>query len=643
MKLETLHRGTRIAVRVCTPPQRMTAIMAIVEDEEATALLLQLYHQPDELAVPAAEMLQPGTVLILKEPFFKCRTDGAYSLRVDHVSDIIWLKGTEEHIPSQWRKAKSTSNDSTSVRFEGNQAVEKSNWAGAQLLYTSAIETAVTAEDERLAHLNRSLANLRLGRLESALSDAVRGGSDSRQASEKGIFREARALYELGFFDRCLQKLHQLLESHPRNSAAEQELRRVETRLLEQQGGRYVFDQMYKQAKKTPPLVDCASYAAVVEVRKSPGRGYGLFTNTAVSVGELLLCEKAFAYSYADDETTERCQILMNLSTKMMTVGGQARLLNQVIQKLYHNPRLSAEFRELHHGDYKPVPVCEIDGIPVVDSFFVEKVISLNSFGAPRTSRSSFSKFLKKTTTGESQERSHTTCGIWLLASRINHSCVGNCLRSFIGDMQIVRATRNLEAGTEITFPYRVPVPHESYETAHKGLSNWGFSCTCELCEDRRKTTRGALKQRTKLVKELEKVLGGPVMTDISRAKLLLEKLEKTYPPTDGAHLRLELWNPYFALGAHLLLVDRPSDAVEMIAKGFEALDFRMTASSQRLDIEKWGVVNDFVPCAFANLFKAYIEIAPELCKPAEEYAEIAYSIVVGESETICDAFPELA
>lgn len=134
MRLETHHRGRKVTVRVLTPPQRMTAIMAIVEDEDGTAILLQLYHQPEELQVPANELIRPDMVLILKEPYFKCCIDGSYSLRVDHVSDVIWTEGTEAHVPAQWRKLMTISTKSANIRQRGNLAVKHQNWAQVQRL-----------------------------------------------------------------------------------------------------------------------------------------------------------------------------------------------------------------------------------------------------------------------------------------------------------------------------------------------------------------------------------------------------------------------------------------------------------------------------------------------------------------------------
>lgn len=135
MRLETHHRGKGTLVRVLTPPQRMTSVMAIVEDEQGTALLLQLYYQPDEPTVPVREILQRGDVFLVKEPFFKCATDGAYTLRVDHVSDIVRLDNTDKRIPSKWRmQLLMPKQGSKSIRMEGNAAVKEERWAEAQRL-----------------------------------------------------------------------------------------------------------------------------------------------------------------------------------------------------------------------------------------------------------------------------------------------------------------------------------------------------------------------------------------------------------------------------------------------------------------------------------------------------------------------------
>ena len=135
MTLETHHRGKKTLLCIRTPPNRMTAVMAIAEDEEGTAVLLQLYFQPEESTVPADAFVRPGATCILKDPFFKCAPDGTYSLRVDHLTDIIWLDDADDRIPLKWRKpALALSDTSTNVRMHGNGAVKKEEWFAAERL-----------------------------------------------------------------------------------------------------------------------------------------------------------------------------------------------------------------------------------------------------------------------------------------------------------------------------------------------------------------------------------------------------------------------------------------------------------------------------------------------------------------------------
>ncbi|KAF4999866.1 hypothetical protein FDECE_11365 [Fusarium decemcellulare] len=659
MRLETHHRGRKVVLRVLTPPDRMTAVMAIVEDQVATAILLQLYHQPIEAVVPAKEILAPDMVCILKEPFFKCATDGSYSLRVDHPSDVIWLNEGDERIPAKWAPSVIELNkDSKSIRMQGNDAVQGQQWAEAHLhaanqilRYSSAIDAAQTSDEQNFAFLNRSLANLRLGRPEKALSDAIQG-TDSQSPSERALFREARALYETGDFEHCLEKLQELSVSYPENKAASPELHRVKARLKEQQSGEYSFKIMYQQAKMSPPAIDCATFSRPVEIRQSPGHGRGLFTTRPVSAGELLLCEKAFAYGWAgDDGSTKNINILMNLFTKRMVMGGQALLLNEIIQKLYHGSQLGREFEDLHHADYQKVVVSECDGTPVVDSFLVDKITSLNVFGSPRTSQESFlNETSGNTDLAEAKQPKYTTSGIWLLASRINHSCVGNCRRSFIGDMHIVRATQDLAAGTELFFSYRTAIPLEPYHETQKHIGHWGFTCDCELCRAKKATPASILRRRKVLLNDIGSLFRGTNAINVPKVRRSLKNLEETYTEKDPQMPPLELSGSYFGLGSHLIRTGQLKNGAMFVLKGFEALGYSIIAcppneavSRPRLEVEKWGVFDNSVPWAFYDLLRVYQQMAPELCPVAKEYLEVSYSIVVGDKETVKDVFPGIS
>ncbi|MBE3046589.1 SET domain-containing protein [Candidatus Bathyarchaeota archaeon] len=248
---------------------------------------------------------------------------------------------------------------------------------------------------------------------------------------------------------------------------------------------------------------------------------------------------------------------------------------------------------------------------------------------------------------GDGGRHAHANCGIWLLASYMNHSCAGNSKRSFVGDMQILRATTDIPAGTELLFAYKPPQRLESYADVQKVLNaGWNFTCDCQLCRDKQATSKDALKKRAALVQQAGTILRGPRPINTSKVLAIVQKMEETYPETNGSHVRLELTDPYFAVATQLLL-GKPTEAVKVIVKGLEALGFSITADTAaakgltpQLEVERWGLATRMVPSAFIMLFKAYKTLAPELCSRAKKYAEVAYSIEVGHKDGMAEMLP---
>ncbi|KXJ86816.1 hypothetical protein Micbo1qcDRAFT_218559 [Microdochium bolleyi] len=681
MKLETRHRGKRVTLRVLTGPARepVMAVVAIVEDEKGEALVLQLFFQPPEGVVPADEIVQSDDVVVLKQPFCKIAADGTYTLRVDHPGDFVKLENGDERIPRLWRREWLPMHGLSSgeIRGLGNNAVEEEQWAKAQRLYTSAIDAATTPGDRSAALLNRSYANLQLGRPAKALSDARAAAAvEGSSLTEKALFRKGRALYELGDFAGALVTLERLATFYPENAATRHELGRATMRLREQKTGRYSFRRMYAQAVRgdaDPPLIDCATFSSRVEVRPSsaPGRGNGLFTTVPVAAGDLLLVEKAFGYGCAAAGGSEDTVAspgadsgaLIDLANRKGVVGGQVRLLTHLIQKMCHDPKARELVYGLYHGEHEVPSVGDVDRQPVIDSFLVANIISLNAFGAPPTSRDALSRRINPDSQHDTPDTPTTTTasrfatsGLWLLASRINHSCYGNCRRSFIGDVQIVRAARDLPAGTELVFGYRAAQHNESHAEVQAALRGyWGFECGCELCGVRLATTGEMLARRKVLKKEKKRM-------DVDAALRILEEIEEaTYPPAspdaEGVSIRIELWDAYFALGAEMLGRGEPTGCIRMIVRGLKALGFNVTATAAAATVSHWGYTTDLVPLAFLQLFTAYKTLTtpagaarePEACAAAaaaanaKKYAGVAYSILVGESETLNDEFPQFA
>jgi hypothetical protein len=130
--LETHHRGNYLVLRSITPPDRMTAIMAIVEDENKDGIMLQLYHQEKDNVRAAEEILGEGVVLIVKEPYLKLMSDGDYGIRVDHLSDVIYLPKDNERVPNCWRLMFAERDISASaLKTKGNNYFAESRYQAA--------------------------------------------------------------------------------------------------------------------------------------------------------------------------------------------------------------------------------------------------------------------------------------------------------------------------------------------------------------------------------------------------------------------------------------------------------------------------------------------------------------------------------
>ncbi|KAG5754251.1 hypothetical protein H9Q72_006066 [Fusarium xylarioides] len=650
MRLQTHHRGKKVLLRVKTAPARAAAIMTIVEDEEGTAVLLALYQQLQEDLLTIRHPAQ-DSVAIVKDPFFEKIAEGAYSLTVYHPSDIIWLEDHDERIPEQWRVHRETKS-SVEYRAEGEELANKEHWLPALHSYTLAINTADSPDEKQQAHLGRSEVNLQLDRPRQALRDAIEGDHPT-DLTEESLLLQARAIYNLGDFEECLQKLRVLTVLFPKSVPGWSLKSAVFKRLEEQDEGEYAFEDMLVEAQETPPLIDRATFSSLVEIRDAPGRGKGLFLTKDVSAGDLILCEKAFSYCFMDEKSHKNYPILANVPRNEVETGGSVHLWAQVTQKLYHNPEHIDTIQELFHGDHKKLQMTQCGGSPVVDSFMVERIIHYNAVNAPKTTSNDIETRVFSRT-GDSLEINNmdtkfSTSGIWLLASRINHSCVSNCRRSFIGDMQIVRATQDMSAGTELLLSYRTPCAFESYEEVQKHLSTWGFKCACDLCKSRSKENKTALEKRHKIYEEASDLLKTEVLQfNFDKARTLLKQLENTYKGKSASKVRLELAELCFAMCDRYTDSVMPADFVKMTVKSLESLGFVVVAyvpgqkpDDHRFEVKKWGMSTNYVVYLFLNLAHLYGMVSRQLSIHVFNYAIISYRMLVGEVVSMPRLLPD--
>lgn len=120
------------------------------------------------------------------------------------------------------------------------------------------------------------------------------------------------------------------------------------------------------------------------------------------------------------------------------------------------------------------------------------------------------------------------------MGSYINHSCLANAHKVFLGDMMLLRALRPMKAGEEITLSYISPL-EEKRQDYLRGV--WGIECQCGLClaerSDGSKTTQTRQKTSVEfvgrnLIPDVTKA-SPPSNKAMQRAKALVQQVDATY------------------------------------------------------------------------------------------------------------------
>lgn len=268
--------------------------------------------------------------------------------------------------------------------------------------------------------------------------------------------------------------------------------------------------------------------------------------------------------------------------------------------------------------------------------FLVERIMSYNVFGCPISSYDTYKKALANTS---KKPTSFGSCGIWIQASYINHSCTSNVRRSFIGDMMIVRASQDLEAGTELTFWYQSPVGM-SPKKLWKKLDSWGFVCICAMCNDARETEAAVRVEREKLQAQLKQLCTTlqSRKSSITKYERLLVALEATYKRPAVEVPRLLLWDPQLLLVRIYNSTSNGMKSLEWIGRILGSLGFVVVGadlSATPFEVKKWGLMIDHLVEIFMHARAAFITLGHlEDSKRAEEYARVVYKIVVGEESS---------
>ncbi|TKA35180.1 hypothetical protein B0A54_13975 [Friedmanniomyces endolithicus] len=396
----------------------------------------------------------------------------------------------------------------------GNDFFTKQEYFRAGQAYQSALDAG--GEGKLRQDISRNLAqvDLILERHEQARLNAINAlSNDSHSApvalDVKAYFRAASASYQLRDFRQCQEYLTKLLSLSDKDEDGSRLLEKLRARLKEGEDANYNLNQLVKRVSRLQPRVDIANFTKRTIARTSKHRGRGLFAAEHIRLGELILCEKAFSATFgwkSDSNSTKTYDV------RRKTFDGlPAALWMSTVQKLQQSsPQRIAEVTSLS-GRYPGLgsKLVTADGVHVLDAFQIHDIIAANAFAIPtpakRQKTEAFGLIETVVPLGTKASTTPDNCALFTHASLINHSCLPNASRVFIGDAILLRATKDIPKGDEILQAYVSPTLDVKARQDRMNLI-WNFTCSCALCKAETREPEDLRQRRAAVVEEADRL-----------------------------------------------------------------------------------------------------------------------------------------
>ncbi|XP_059075197.1 uncharacterized protein LOC131060441 [Cryptomeria japonica] len=296
----------------------------------------------------------------------------------------------------------------------------------------------------------------------------------------KSLFRKGRAFHSLGEYKLACQCFHRALEQSPTAKDIQMHYEKSKELSYRNQQGKFDLSAYFINGSNAPEL---SNYIGPVLVKKSVGRGRGLFATDNVDIGDFLLVENAIASSCTKltrlkggPERVIPCMIEVKAKLGHLKRDLEAKIISCAAS----SPRILQQLEYLADSDEMKVPP--------MDLFRINNA-SWNNYDVCNQGweldQHKLAKIMRnvacqiQTTESNSElNRQNEQYGLWALPSFINHSCFPNANCIVVGEAMFIIAARKIAAGEEITIPYfDTLLPFFRRESAFKE-----FKCDCKRC-----------------------------------------------------------------------------------------------------------------------------------------------------------------
>ena len=377
--------------------------------------------------------------------------------------------------------------------------------------------------------------------------------------------RLSLARYGCRRFSLLINEIDNLVIKYPHSKVLEDLQLKTRMRIKEGGTGRYNWTSLYRNLLegKNETMADYL-HPSVKASCISERRGRGLVATSAVTAGALLLMEHPFACSFTP---TKSKVMALDMATESVVTDAETALPGLVYRRIVDTPDLCRSVNALYAGpNMSTSSACDfsLDRYPiralselVVDAGRIELACTYNAFtvesivsGTPRGS------------------------ALYLLASLVNHACLGNCVYSFWNGIYVLHALVNIPEGEELTASYVNPTLSFS-ERASK-LKHHTTSCDCSLCDiDSEDDEKLRAKRTTLMHIYAEEIAQSPQANganpSLPRCNQLIKTINRTY--ASSRLIRPEMNKIYRSLGRVLDESKCPAmDIMEAEAEGLECL-----------------------------------------------------------------------
>lgn len=599
LRLGTRHAGKLLIVRTLCEARDLVMSETAIEDTTGEVDNLQAVNYG--LGVSAAEHLPRGAVFAIKEPYYKVTMSGGYAVRVDHPTDLVPLPNNHSLMPATFYvlSAAQIELDADAYRVAGNNAYKSGDMLAALKQYSDGI--VACSEEEVLLKgdllRNRCMVHLRLNRYEPAITDAQSSleladhlahpdDTASIAKRSKALFRAGRAFYNLRRFCEAEDHLRQASHAVPADLEVVGWLQRAQKRVLESRTGDIDFRALDRSCSMHQPHIDCADFSSRIEIRSAGHRGHGVFARQDLKMGDLILCERAFAMGPVLDRSVPE-NIFYDTTTSRLYGTEHNGLMKQALDKIRHNPSLGRTFFSmLGAAQESDSAIQRVAEDTVVNVFTLHQLLYKNKSICSLKSPPTMFPY------GQLVDPPDTVQAIWLNAFRFNHQCDANATCNGLRDAIIFRATKDIKSGEEITITYLGEDRFSGVSDTNTINRELGFTCDCKVCQLESGVRRRTSTQREILLESIMRhyiECSAPPLSQTQRRAIerACTQLEQTY----DAHLyrskpRRTLPSVYSILAVDSHLRQDWHTALNQAMLYFESAGYRISTEHNRLVID---------------------------------------------------------